>query len=80
MVAGLDRDGAVAAGGADEFLDAPARLGFDVVADGHGGQHDAQVGFDGVAQTVIDRAGLQVVFGHPEGLLDLPELVVGVVR
>jgi hypothetical protein len=41
----FDLRGAVAARGAHEILDAPAGLGFDVVADGHRGQHDAQVGF-----------------------------------
>ena len=34
-------DGAVAAGGAHEFLDAPAGLAFDPVADHRGGDHDA---------------------------------------
>ena len=55
--AGLDLHGAVAAGGADEFLDAPAGLGLDPVADGHGGEHDGQVGVDGFAFVVVDRAG-----------------------
>jgi len=36
------------------------------------------VGLDGLSQVVVDRAGGQVVFGYPEGLLDVPELVVGV--
>ena len=47
--AGFDLDGAVAACGADEFLDAPTGLVLDVVADGHRGEHDAQVGLDGFA-------------------------------
>ena len=34
VVAGLDLDGAAAAGGADELPDRPARLGFDPAADG----------------------------------------------
>ncbi len=37
-----------------------------------------QVGLDRFADVVVDRAGLQVVLGHPEGLLDAPQLVVGV--
>ena len=49
----------------------------DPVADGQRGEHDGQVGFDGVACVVVDRSGLQVVLGHPEALLDVPELVVG---
>ena len=48
------------------------------MADGHRGDHDAQVGLDRLADVVIDRAGLQVVLGHPEALLDEPQLVVGV--
>ena len=27
---------------------------------------------------VVDRAGLQVVLGHPKAFLDVPELMVGV--
>jgi hypothetical protein len=53
-VAGYDMDGAAAAGGTHEFLDAPAGLGLDVVADGQRGEHDAQVRFDGFAGVVID--------------------------
>jgi hypothetical protein len=30
----------------------------DIVADGHGGEHDRQVGFDGFAEVVIDRTYL----------------------
>lgn len=56
----------------------PAGLGLDVVADGHGGEHNAEVSLDGVAGAVVDRASLQVVLGHSEGLLDAPQLVVGV--
>ena len=78
MSAGFDLDGAVAACGSDEFLDAPAGLVLDVVTDGHRCDNDAQVGLDGFAQVVVDRTGLQVVLGHPEGLLDVPQLVVSV--
>jgi hypothetical protein len=76
--AGLDFDGAVAAGVADEFLDRPAGTVFDPAADGQGGERDGQVGFDGVALVVVDRPGLQVVFGHAKRLLDLEQPVVGV--
>jgi hypothetical protein len=78
LSAGFDLDCAVAAGGSDEFRDAPAGLVFDPVADGRGGEHDRQVGVDGLAFVVVDRAGLQVVFGHAESLLDAPQLVIGV--
>ena len=71
-------DGAAAACGADEFSDAPTGLVFDPVADGQGGEHDRQVSLDGFAFVVVDRSGLQVVFGHAEALLDAPQLVVGV--
>ena len=50
--AGLDGDGAVAAGGADELPDAPASGGLDPVADGQGGELNRQAGFDGVAFAV----------------------------
>ena len=66
---GLDLDGAVAAGGLDEFADGPAGLVLDPAADRHGGEDDGQVGFDGVALVVVDGPGLEVAFGHPEGFL-----------
>ena len=50
----------------------------DPVADGHSGEHDRQVSFDRLPHVVIDRPGLQVVFGHAEALLDVPQLVVGI--
>lgn len=50
LVSCLDLHGAVAPCGSHELLDAPARLGSDVVADGHGDNHDDQVSFDGIAQ------------------------------
>src|SRR4051794_19612051 len=62
--AGLDGDGAVAAGRADELPDAPVGRGLGPVADGQGGEHDGQVRFDGVALAVVDRPGLQVAFRH----------------
>ena len=48
------------------------------MADGHSGEHDRQVSFDRLPHVVIDRPGLQVVFGHAEALLDVPQLVVGI--
>src|SRR6185437_4987884 len=76
MGSGLDLDGAVAAGCFHEFADGPAGAVFDPAADGEGGEDDGQVGFDGVAQVVVDGPGLQVVLGHAERFLDVPELVV----
>jgi hypothetical protein len=48
------------------------------VTDGQGGEHDGQVSVDGLAFVVVDRSGLQVVFGHAEALLNAPQLVIGV--
>jgi hypothetical protein len=69
LVAGFDFHGAVSAGSADEFLDAPTGLGLNVMTDGHRRDDNAQVGFDGLAHVVIDRAGLQVVLRHPKAFL-----------
>jgi len=49
VAAGADLDGAVAAGGADEFLDEPAGAAPGEPRDGQGGEHDDQVGPDGAA-------------------------------
>ena len=46
-------------------------------ADGEGRHHDGEVGFDRVAFVVVDRPGPEIGLGHPEALLDLPQLVVG---
>ena len=48
----------------------------DFAADGQGGEHDGQVGLDRVAGVVEHRPGAQVGLGHPEGLLDVPQVVV----
>lgn len=78
VVAGVDLDGAVAAEGLDESADGPAGEVLDALGHGEGGEHDGEVGVDGFPFPGIDRAGFQVVFGHPEGVLDVPQLVVGV--
>jgi hypothetical protein len=54
LASGFDLHGAVAAGGADEFLDAPVGLVLDVVADGPCGKHDSQVDIDRFAGVVVD--------------------------
>lgn len=48
------------------FADGPAGDVFDPPADRQRGEHDGQVGLDGVPGPVVDRPGLQVAFGHPE--------------
>ena len=63
--AGLDLDGAVATGCADEPPDRPSSPVFDLVPDDQGGEHDRKMGFDRVALVVVDRAGLQLVFDIP---------------
>ena len=80
LLAGLDLDDSVAACGAYEFLDAPAGFVFDPVADGQGGEHYREVGLDRLPCVAVDRAGLQVVFGHAKALLDTPLSSVGRVR
>src|ERR1700722_364907 len=61
VLADADLDGAVAAGRADEPLDRPAGALLDEPGDGQGGEHDGEVGLDGVALAVVDRPGPQVV-------------------
>jgi hypothetical protein len=63
---GLDLDGFVAAGGAEELPDRPAGPRFDPAADGQGGEDYGRVGFDRVALVVVDGAGLQVALGQPD--------------
>jgi hypothetical protein len=63
---GLDLDGAVEAGGLDEFADGPAGLVLDPAADRQCREDEGLAGLDRVAEMVVDRAGLQVVLGHPE--------------
>ena len=57
VVAGLDGDAAVAAQSGHEFVDLPAGLTFEPVANREGGHHDGEVGLDGVAFVVVDRSG-----------------------
>src|SRR5689334_17634400 len=78
LQSGADLDGPVAPGGAYEPADRPTGALLHVAADGERGEHDAQVGFDGLAFVVVDRPGGQVVLGHAERGLDLEEPVVGV--
>ena len=58
VFSGLDGDGAVAACGPDELLHAPAGLVLDPVGEGHGCEHDREVGVDRFSFVVVDRAGL----------------------
>ncbi|MDR1213279.1 MAG: hypothetical protein LBK54_04210 [Propionibacteriaceae bacterium] len=67
--------------GAEELDEsAHAHLGgrLDPRPDRQGGEHNRQVRLDRVLEPVEDRAGRQVVFGHAEGVFDVPQVVVGV--
>ena len=78
MVA-VEVDGDVLEGfeGADDAFDADPGGLLEVAGYGQGGHDHGQVGLDGVSGVVEDGAGWQVVLAHPEGLLDVPQLVVG---
>ena len=49
VVAGLDLDGAAAAGGLDELVDRPAGRVLDPAAEREGGEHNGQVRLDRLA-------------------------------
>ena len=49
----------------------------EVSGDGQGGHNHGQVGLNSIALVVEHGSGSQVVLAHPEGLLDVPQLVVG---
>ena len=48
----------------------------EVSGDGQGGHHHGQVGLNSIALVVEHGSGSQVVLAHPEGLLDVPQLVI----
>ena len=75
----VEVDGDVLEGfeGAYDVLDADPGDVLEVAGDGQGGHDHGQVSLDGVTGVVEDGAGPQVVLAHPEGLLDVPQLVVG---
>ena len=60
----------------DDLGDGQAGAGLDGVGDGQGGEHDGQVRFDGVAHAVEHGPGIEVGLGHPERLLDVPQVVI----
>jgi hypothetical protein len=59
------------------FLDRGVGGVLEVAGDREGGEHHGQVGLDRLPLVVEDRPRTQVGLGHPEGLLDLPEVVIG---
>ena len=75
----VEVDGDVLKGleGADDAFDADPGGLLKIAGDGQGGHDHGQVRLDGIAGVVEDRPGSQVVLAHPEGLLDVPQLVVG---
>ena len=48
----------------------------EVSGDGQGGHNHGQVGLNSIALVVEHGSGSQVVLAHPEGLLDVPQLVI----
>lgn len=65
VVSGLDLDGVVAACGPDE----PACLCFDPAADGQGGEHYGQVGFEGVALVAVDGKDFSISMSRWQALI-----------
>lgn len=61
VLADLVLGGAVAPGGADEPFDGPPGGGLDTAGHGQRGEHDGQVGLDGLTLVVVDRPRLEVV-------------------
>jgi hypothetical protein len=57
--------------------DRPAGALLDEPADRERGEHDAEVGVDGLALVVVDRPGGQVVLGHAKRGFDREQPVVG---
>lgn len=53
-----------------------ARFGLGFAAEGECGEHDGQVGFDGITGAGKHGPGGEVGFRHPEGLLNTPQVVV----
>ena len=74
----VEVDGDVLEGleGTDDAFDADPCGVLEMPGDGQGGHHHGQVRLDGIALVVEDGAGWQVVLTHPEGLLDVPQLVI----
>ena len=74
----VEVDGDVLEGleGTDDAFDADPSGLLEVPGDGQGGHDHGQVRLDGIAGVVEDGAGSQVVLAHPEGLLDVPQLVI----
>jgi hypothetical protein len=73
LFSGLDGNGAVTPCSLHEFLYFPTSSVLDPVGYGHRGEHDRQVVVDRFTFVVIDRASLQVVLGHAEAFLDVPQ-------
>ena len=74
----VEVDGDVLEGfeGADDAFDADPGGVLEVAGYGQGGHDHGQVRLDGIAGVVEHGADSQVVLAHPEGLLDVPQLVI----
>ena len=60
----------------DDVGDGQAAAFLDAVRDRRCGEHDGQVGFDGLAGAVEYGPGCKVGLGHAERAFDLPQVVV----
>jgi hypothetical protein len=73
LVVPLGSFDAVAACAADDFHAVSTGLVFDPVADGQGGEHDAQV-LRWIRGVVLGGPGLRIVSAHPKTILEAPRL------
>ena len=75
----VDRDGGAAQWPqlTDEVANGQTGPVLGLAGDGQGGEHDGEVRLDRVLRVVEHRPGPQVGLAHPEGLLDVPQVVVG---
>ena len=74
----VEVDGDVLEGleGTDDAFDADPSDVLKIAGNGQGGHDHGQVRLDSIVGVVEHGAGSQVVLAHPEGLLDVPQLVI----
>ena len=76
MIVEVDGDVLEGLEGTDDAFDADPGGLLEVPGDGQGCHDHGQVSLDSIALMVEDRPGSQIVLAHPEGLLDVPQLVI----
>lgn len=62
--------------GPDASLDGDPDGVLEVSTDVEGGEYHGEVGLDRILDLVEHRAHLEVGLGHPEGRLDVPEIMI----